>query len=208
MEAHHFDPKIITWYLRFLKTRICSISIKGVVRRRFLSRGVPQGGILSPLLWNLIFDELVVEINRKYTWFQAYADDGLIIARGRSLQFMASRVQKALTFADAWLSENGLSQSPTKTTAMVFSRKESLPAFPKLYIGNQAIEYVTSMKYLGLLMDPKLTFRPHIRDKFRSAKRLIYKSKKFLGSTFGPRPRLMLWAVSYTHLTLPTIYSV
>ena len=78
MQHHNFDPKIIKWYLRFLRSRVCTYQVKGVTRRQLLRRGVPQGRILSPLLWNLVFDELVLAMNTRVR-MNAYADDGLLM---------------------------------------------------------------------------------------------------------------------------------
>ena len=54
-----FDDDMVNWYKYYLGNRICSVTIRGITRRRLLMRGVPQGGILSPLAWNIAIDELL-----------------------------------------------------------------------------------------------------------------------------------------------------
>jgi hypothetical protein len=40
-----------------------------------VSRGCPQGGVLSPLLWCLVVDKLIARLNRGGVYTQGYADD-------------------------------------------------------------------------------------------------------------------------------------
>ena len=64
----------------------------------------------------------------------------------------------------------------TKTEAIIFtktSRKLQIP----LKIQNQPIPYSSSVKYLGLTLDPKLTFNNHIaqiKGKFYGALGILY----------------------------------
>jgi RNA-directed DNA polymerase len=43
-----------------------------------VTRGCPQGGVLSPLLWSLVVDDLLVKLNSRGYYAQAYADDSNI----------------------------------------------------------------------------------------------------------------------------------
>ena len=61
-----------------MKITLCSLA-----RERSLVRGTPQGGILSPLVWNTVFDSLL----RTLEGFQGveprgYADDGMFLISG------------------------------------------------------------------------------------------------------------------------------
>ena len=91
-------------------------NIYTVYYRRLLRRGVPQGGILSPLIWSLIFDELIEEIQRT-----TFTDDALIHAQGDDVFVLLEHVQTALNAAQAWTQRNGLTLSPTKTVLMVLT---------------------------------------------------------------------------------------
>jgi ribonuclease HI len=64
------------------------------------------------------------------------------------------------------------------------------------------IEYQTQTRYLGVIFDTKLSFRPHINDKFIKAKKLLFASKNAMGKIWGPRPNLTKWL--YTNIIRPT----
>ena len=51
-----FDPQMVRWYSHYLGNRVATATIRGVSVRRLLKKGVPQGGILSPLIWNCNID--------------------------------------------------------------------------------------------------------------------------------------------------------
>ena len=55
MRKRNFPEKIINWYSNYLLNRVAVCDIKGVIKERKLVLGTPQGGILSPLIWNLIY---------------------------------------------------------------------------------------------------------------------------------------------------------
>jgi RNA-directed DNA polymerase len=57
------------------------IMMGGVVQERVM--GTPQGGPLSPLLANVLLDEVDKELERRGHWFVRYADDANVYVRSR-----------------------------------------------------------------------------------------------------------------------------
>ena len=68
--SHKNVPEpIISWYLHFISNRICCFRENRSMRYK-ISRGTPQGGVLSPLIWNLVLDqilEVLTPMNLKLT---------------------------------------------------------------------------------------------------------------------------------------------
>jgi hypothetical protein len=48
-----------------------------------VSRGCPQGGVLSPVLWCLVVDELLARLNRGGVYTKGYVDDICLLAMGK-----------------------------------------------------------------------------------------------------------------------------
>jgi hypothetical protein len=46
-----------------------------------VARGCPQGGVLSPLLWSLVVDELIGGLNGNDYYSMGYADDIAVLIR-------------------------------------------------------------------------------------------------------------------------------
>jgi hypothetical protein len=59
-------------------------------------RGCPQGGVLSPLLWNMVINSLLVCLNNESLWAQGFADDIAIVINGKFLSTVCELMQKAL----------------------------------------------------------------------------------------------------------------
>ena len=136
-----------------------------------LNRGTPQGGVLSPIVWNLAFDELLDRGNQGAVTMIGFADDACIIARGIDPETVRSIAQDAVDKAVMWGREVGLQFNAKKTAAMVFTNKRKKPKIRNLKVAGQEIEYVDSTRYLGIELDDKLNFKVHIRSNFAKAKR-------------------------------------
>jgi RNA-directed DNA polymerase len=79
------------------------------------SSGTPQGGVISPLLANIVLDRLDQRLTQSGFRFVRYADDFVVLCRSHS------QAQQALAFVDSFLrSELGLSLSPNKTKVVSF----------------------------------------------------------------------------------------
>lgn len=63
-----------------------------------------------------------------------------------------------------WGRNRGLEFNPQKTEVVMFSRRNKNPPF-KLEIDGAEIEYSDTVKYLGLVLDKKLSWQPHIEGK-------------------------------------------
>ena len=62
-------------------------------------------------------------------------------------------------------------------------------------MGSFDLKYFDSVKYLGVLLDSKLMFGLHIRDKGRKAIRLLYHFRASIRQLWGPSPFLGRWVL-------------
>ena len=123
-----------------------------------LYNGVPQGGILSTLLFNCVI-ELLMNLEIPGSKLFAYADDIAIVCRNR---FNAGQIaQNALKIVAAKCEELGLKISLTKTKCMAM-----LCDNPKdnIKLGETDIDWVNSYRYLGVVLDKHLNLAPLVDD--------------------------------------------
>ena len=131
--------------------------------------GTPQGGVLSSRIWNLAFDPLLKLLNQDSPCAPVgFADDGALCFRGFCAETLIDIAQPKINMAVEWGAQNGLSFSKDKTTVVFFSRQhkfhsEVLPRLKKIQINGHDINPSDSMTYLGIVLDHKLSWTPHIK---------------------------------------------
>jgi RNA-directed DNA polymerase len=89
LEKRIKDKRVLKLIRAFLKS---GVQLNGLVEAT--EEGTPQGGPLSPLLSNIVLDELDKELERRGHRFVRYADDIVILVRS---QKAGERVLKSIT---------------------------------------------------------------------------------------------------------------
>ena len=77
-----------------------------------------------------------------------------------------------LSIVDEWLKANRLTLNTKKTKYVVFGTRHTLEhEVPDLNItiGNERIKRVSNLKYLGMVLDDKLTFDEHVNQTYTKA---------------------------------------
>ena len=123
--------------------------------------GVPQGGILSVTLFSVKINNIVKSVCPCVECF-LYVDDFCICYRSKHMHTIERQLQQMLNNLSKWPSENGFKISKTKTKCMHFCQSKKLHLDPELILDGVQIEVVPEFKFLGLLLDSKLSFIPHI----------------------------------------------
>jgi ribonuclease HI len=195
MKAHGFPSHMTNWYINYMKTRSCQSTLFDSTIVRFLTKGTPQGGVFSPVAWNLAFDSLLKLFDRSNVLIIGFADDGTILISGPDPTTLVFIAQEALAKISRWGLDNGLKFSPSKTTAVLFHRKYKSPetSLPTLTLDNSPIQYSHTVKYLGVLLDFKLSWTPHIVDKINKAKKSLLLHRNAMGKLWGPNPATVRW---------------
>ena len=203
MVAKNFPSDIRNWYIHFLKNRLVYTDVLGQSACRKINRGTGQGLVLSPVIWNLIYDSFLDLFKTGPVRAVGFADDGALVAKGPDPSTLASLMQQGLVKVQRWSERHELHLSPSKTVAMIFHRKRSFIEPQKLKIGGVTIEYSSTTRYLGMTLDQKLCWKSHIEKKILSATRHLMVLKQALGVKFGPHPMALKWA--YQGIVLPSL---
>ena len=151
---------VLTWFKSFLFDRRQRVVLPGVNSNwTFIRAGVPQGSILGPLLFLLYIYDIVSEIGSN---IRLLADDiSLFIVVDNTLTAagqLNTDLEKIWQWATTWL----VSFNPTKTEAMLFSRKLDRLHHLPIFMQNHQITEVDSNKDLGLYLSNDCTWHKHI----------------------------------------------
>jgi hypothetical protein len=75
LARHGVSYTIIRWIRATLEGQMATATLGEVSKSIEVAKGCPQGGVLSPLLWCLVVEELITRLNRVRIYAQGYADD-------------------------------------------------------------------------------------------------------------------------------------
>lgn len=203
MKSKGIPNHIVSWFGQYLNNRYITTDINGVTARRKLTKGTPQGGVLSPVIWNLAFDELLDIFKTGPVKCVGFADDAALLISGPDPHTLAALGQTAVNKAVNWGRKNGLTFGSDKTVAVLFRGSGKVTMPKPLKIDGHTIDFTDTVTYLGIKLDCKLTFSEHITDKIKKAKGLLMKIKLAVGKLWGPSPTLMRW--TYTGIIRPML---
>lgn len=196
MRAKKISPTIVSWFEQYLTKRSVEIDLLGQKCSRKLIKGTPQGGILSPLIWNLTFDPMLALLNAGPVRARGFADDACLLIKGSDPETMVDLMQETLDKTVAWGERHGLTFNPQKTVTIFYHRRYKFQEPKRLRMKNVELNYSTSMKYLGVTIDHKLTWKKHVENKISNVKKQIMLIRNAIGQIWGPTPRALKWAYS------------
>ena len=185
-----FSKHTIQWLRAFLQNRTFRVRVNNRLSRVCAQdKGIPQGSVLSPTLFNIFVNDLPTKV--QHSKVSQFADDVAIWKSNRNLTFVTRQIQSDLNNIQAWCKAWGAKLSSRKTKCMVFSRRQ-LHQIPSIKIENLDIEIVQNFTFLGMMFDSQLTWKPHIENiKTRCLKR-INVLKSLIGSDWGSDTTSML----------------
>lgn len=152
--------------------------------------GVPQGSILGPTLFLIYINDLC-NLDIKQGKLISYADDTALIFTAKTSNELYEYAQQGFNTVTNWLQNNLLTLNADKTKYIHFSMRK--PQFnitnSHLYAhkcGSHPVSMCNcpfilktgNIKYLGVIIDETLSFRPHIDSLVNRVRKLIYVFKK------------------------------
>ena len=159
---------LIAWLRHYLRGRKAYINIKNMSSIVFnLSKGVPQGSCIGPVLFTIYHHDILDALSTIH-WKHLFADD-LAILFTPSSYMSSSYMINALTeqiehvlhhlinYSIKWKQPINFS----KTNWLLFHR-QVVPLLPNIICDGHNIEHVKKYKYLGTILDAKLSFTQHI----------------------------------------------
>jgi hypothetical protein len=152
-----------------------------------LTRGVPQGSILGPVLFILYTADIIKNI--KHSTYHLYADDLQLYVsfKPEATNSAINDLNEDLDRIRLWSDRHNLVLNPTKSKYMILGSKtvinKIVSSDPQVFMLGERLENVTCARNLGLLMDASLRFEGHILEIMRNCfyrLKILYRVRDYL----------------------------
>lgn len=150
---------LIKSYLAYRTQFVCLNSFNSSVKN--ILKGVPQGSILGPLLFNLYTNDITQVTNDAK--FVIYADDTSLFFSAKDANYLLHIGNITLKKINDWSKLNGLTINESKTKAIFFRPKNKLLSLNgELVLNSKPIEIVKFFKTLGVVFSENMLWDKHI----------------------------------------------
>ena len=156
--------RFVQWTTAWLTNRIARVQLNGVTGRcRTLKEGLPQGSVLSPLLFVLIINDRLGNFSES-TMISAYADDLALACRGRKKEDVALRMQAKVDKVVSWSQQARLTLNAAKCEVAFFSLDNVEAQWrPQITINGVPPSCTPSPTFLGVTYDRRMTFGTQVK---------------------------------------------
>lgn len=180
----------LNWFTSYLRNRTQRVG-RGGYKAEWtpISRGIPQGSALSPLLFSIYTGELPGLLLNAHAVL--FADDLTIYVQGDTKEEREENAQRNMTIIQQFCDSQDLLLNPEKTQCMNICRSGHSTGRFKLS-ADVSVELQHELKFLGVVVDPKLSWRPHIENAIKKTRKVIglMRSK---GGAMPPEMRQMFY---------------
>ena len=158
--------------------------------------GVPQGSILGPFLFLIYINDLPYFVNNNHE-IVLFADDTSLIFKVKRQQTNINDVNNALSNLVDWFSVNNLLLNGNKTKCIRFTTPNVKQVPVRVKVKDEELEIVDRAVFLGITLDSKLQWGPHIDGLSGRLSSAAYAVKKIRHLTDINTARLVYF--SYFH---------
>jgi hypothetical protein len=150
--SYSVPPRLVLWIMQFLVHRTQSVRFQNSLSSiKYTSTGAPQGTVLSPVLFTLYTNDCQ---GSSLTPVIKYSDDTAI----EDLSNSDSTYFAAVDNFVAWCTNNCLDLNVNKTKELIIDFRKTSTPIRDLILNGAKVERVKEYKYLGTIIDEKLTF--------------------------------------------------
>ena len=184
-KLHYYGIRGIAleWFRNYLSDRKQFVYFNNTISNYLnVTCGVPQGSILGPILFLIYINDIVHVSTLLFPIL--FADDSNVFYAGKNPNDMINIMNIELEKLLNWLKANRLSLNVKKTHFMFFCPPQKKAEFSNsLTIDGETINRVNETKFLGVMVDDKITWASHINyisKKISKGIGILCKARKYL----------------------------
>ncbi|XP_076626788.1 uncharacterized protein LOC143344536 [Colletes latitarsis] len=188
----NINGHMLAFIVNFLIDRSIQVRTNGSISNPIkIQNGIPQGSVISVTLFLIGINDIVKNLNAPIKAY-LYADNLTIICHGKNLNTIYNLLQTSINHLQEWSNKSGLKFSPQKTQCILFTKKTKYQTQLKLTMGETELKFVDHIRLLGLILDKKLTWVPHMRYLRDSCMKRLNIIKVLANNNWGADQEILL----------------
>ena len=168
--------RALDWFVSYLSDRMQFVKVKDTSSHSsHLTRGVPQGSVLRPILYSSYTFPLGDIARHHNMTFHFYADDSQFYISFKTccvddMELSKARIEACILDINLWMVQNRLKLNQDKTEVLVFSSSyRPKPGLHDLTIVEEIVSCSSTAKDIGVVLEDSISKVPHITAVCKSA---------------------------------------
>ena len=182
MELYGVRGLPLELFKSYLQNRYQAVKINNTISDfKLINAGIPQGSVLGPILYLIYVNELPYISDQFSTCL--FADDTTLIFESENKYDLFNKCDSGVNLFFQWCCANRLFINTSKANLMLFSSILSPLDIADVHMNCIKIDYVSSIRFLGVIIDDKLRFNYHIKEITRKISKntcVLYKLKQYV----------------------------
>ena len=179
----HYLLQMVKSYLS--NRRLLIDSMEGTEEEE-VTCGVPQGSVLGPFLWNILYDGILRIKVPDGVQLIAFADDLAVVASAKTKEELVEIANNTIDHICEWTDDNELELAPEKTEVLFLAGQKKAGQVT-FRVRDQEVTASPSVKYLGVTIGRGGTYGKHVAEAARTAANIGAALGRIMPNIGGPR---------------------
>jgi hypothetical protein len=164
LQQRNFHPNLVAWICDYLRNRTAMVKVSDQLSAEFpIERGVPQGTILGPLIFNTFVSDF--ETSNSEATVVKYADDINIVINftDKDPQHIKKIIENEILNAMTWCEKKKMVLNTEKSSCVLNFRH------PEYHPSSLTLPEKQSIKTLGVYLNNSFDWSTHVNEVYKKA---------------------------------------
>lgn len=186
LQKHAVPQNLIDLCKDYFTQRKASLTIASARAEKDVTKGCPQGSTCGPGLWNILYDDILKLALPADCRIVAFADDSLLMVDARDPMSLQNKINDSLQRIVDWGKSVKLEFNESKTQALlIHTKQQQNRPDVRITMSGKAIEFIHHFKYLGVVLDDKLSWKQHFDYLQNKTMKIYYRLARMAKNTWG-----------------------